>query len=99
MHTLLFLSHHVRQEVNYGHANTLSTPPTALMGRYGLTAQAASLMGRVLHHINDTHKETAFYQEEDAILHRTLSALTVVANEEGRARGIGVCTPTVLCHR
>ncbi|KAH8803399.1 hypothetical protein F5884DRAFT_506943 [Xylogone sp. PMI_703] len=81
-----------------GCVSTLSTPPTTLMGRYGLTAQAASLLGRTLRHVNESKDATPFYIEEAIILDRAISALTVVANEEGSSRGIGVCTATVLCH-
>lgn len=69
------------------------------MGRFGLMAQAASLLGRVLQHVKDIDNTTSMHREEAIILDRTLNALTVVANEEGANRGIGVCTPTVLCHR
>lgn len=62
-------------------------------------AQAASLLGRVYHHLSDSKDDTAFSNEEATILERALTALTVVANEEGTSRGIGVCTPTILCHR
>ena len=62
-------------------------------------AQAASLLGRVLHHLSEFKNGTSFSSEEATILKRALAALVIVANEEGSARGIGVCTPTVLCLR
>jgi hypothetical protein len=67
------------------------------MGRFGLMAMAASLLGRVIRHVNDA--KTLTTNEEAIILDRALAALTIVAREEGVNRGIGVCTPTVFCYR
>ena len=69
------------------------------MGRFGLMAQAASLLGRVMNFLTEFRDGTTFSSEEATILQRALAALIIVANEEGSARGIGVCTPTVLCLR
>lgn len=69
------------------------------MGRFGLMAMAASLLGRVIRHLSDTKTASLPISEDTAILDRALAALTVVTREEGLIRGIGVCTPTVFCHR
>lgn len=62
-------------------------------------AQAASLLGRVFHHLSNSKDDVAFSSEEAIILERALVALTTVAKEEGRSRGIGICTPVILCLR
>ncbi|KAH7268302.1 hypothetical protein B0J15DRAFT_533763 [Fusarium solani] len=75
----------------------LSSPPTETMGRYGLTAQAAVLLGRVFQNIHDTSAMEGFQESEARILDSTLIALTNVSFQEGRFRGIGVCSPTTIC--
>jgi hypothetical protein len=62
-------------------------------------AQAASLLGRVFHHLSNSKDDVAFSSDEAIILERALVALTTVAKEEGRSRGIGICTPVILCLR
>lgn len=79
------------------HPVTLSCPATASMGRYGLMAHASSLLGKALQHGHSSVNDANLSGEEAAILDRALAALTTVTHEEGAVRGIGVCTPTVLC--
>jgi hypothetical protein len=62
-------------------------------------AMAASLLGRVIRHVGDTKNIENPNIEEASILDRAIAALTAVTYEEGLSRGIGVCTPTVFCHR
>jgi hypothetical protein len=69
------------------------------MGRFGLMAMAASLLGRVIRHLGNPGDTSLPDNEEALILDRALTALTVVTREEGLMRGMGVCTPTVFCHR
>lgn len=69
------------------------------MGRFALTAQAASLLGRVFQHLAGRKKDPGYAEQEAVLLDGALATLTVVAAEEGRSRGIGVCTPSVLCFR
>jgi hypothetical protein len=69
------------------------------MGRFGLMAMAASLLGRVIRHLGSIENISCPTGEEAVILDRALAALTVVTHEEGLNRGIGVCTPTAFCHR
>jgi hypothetical protein len=80
-----------------GHA--LSSPPTEGMGRFGLTAQAAVLLGRVFRNMHDNTGGDDFRNDEARVLDNTISALTKVSLEEGRYRGIGVCSPTTICYR
>lgn len=69
------------------------------MGRFGLMSMAANLLGRVIRHIGNNKDNHISAGEEGTILDRALAALTIVTREEGLARGIGICTPTVFCHR
>lgn len=68
------------------------------MGRFALTAQAAILLGRVFCNIHNTHDES-FRRAEAFTLGNTLTALTNVSLQEGRFRGIGICSPTTICYR
>jgi hypothetical protein len=69
------------------------------MDRFVLMAMASNLLGQVIRLVKDTENSALHTSEEAAILDRALTALTTVAREEGINRGIGVCTPTVFCHR
>jgi hypothetical protein len=69
------------------------------MGRFGLLAQAANLLGQVLRHVCDSDSDVDFLAHEAAILDRALIALTSVSGEESRLRGTGLCGPTAICHR
>jgi hypothetical protein len=69
------------------------------MGRFGLTAMAASLLGRVIRYTNDAKNTSLCNEEEAIILDRALTALTTATHDEGLARGMGVCSPTTFCHR
>jgi hypothetical protein len=69
------------------------------MGRFVLMAMASNLQGQVIRLLRDTENFALHTSEEAAILDRALTALTTVAREEGMSRGVGVCTPTVFCHR
>jgi hypothetical protein len=69
------------------------------MGRFVLTAMASNLLGQVIRLIRDLENSALHTSEAAAILDRALTALTTVAREEGISRGVGVCTPTVFCHR
>lgn len=80
-------------------ANVLSSPPTEGMGRFGLTVQAAVLLGRVFRNMHDNTGGDDFRNDEARLLDNTISALTQVSLEEGRYRGIGVCSPTTICYR
>lgn len=61
-------------------------------------AMASSLLGQVLRLLRDVEDSALHTNEEAAILDRALTALTIVAREEGLSRGCEVCTPTVFCH-
>ncbi|KAL7941885.1 hypothetical protein V8C42DRAFT_333996 [Trichoderma barbatum] len=76
----------------------LFEPPTASMGRFSLTAQAAILLGRVFRSIHDFPVLEGFWQNDVKVLDNTLVALTNVSLEEGRFRGIGVCSPSTICY-
>lgn len=78
---------------------TLATPPTPQMGRFALTAMAASLLGRVIRHTGSSKHIYIPIEEDTVIIDRALAALTIVTQDEGLTRGFGVCTPTVFCHR
>jgi hypothetical protein len=69
------------------------------MGRFCLTAQAVMLLGKVLQHINDHSGEEELRDHEAKALDNTIAALTNVSLQEGRFRGIGVCSPTTICYR
>jgi hypothetical protein len=69
------------------------------MGRFSLTVQAAVLLGRVLRNIHDDPEIQGFRDSEARVLDDTLAALTNVSLQEGRFRGIGVCSPTTICFR
>jgi hypothetical protein len=69
------------------------------MGRFGLTVQAAILLGRVLRNIREATSGNIFQEDEAKVLDSTIAALTRVSSEEGQYRGIGVCSPTTICHR
>jgi hypothetical protein len=69
------------------------------MGRFCLTAQAGILLGRVFQLVNDTTNTDEFRHQEAIVLDNTIAALTQVSLEEGRFRGIGVCSPTTICFR
>ncbi|UKZ45883.1 hypothetical protein TrVGV298_000076 [Trichoderma virens] len=76
----------------------LFEPPTTSMGRFSLTAQAAVLLGRVFRSIHEFPVLEGFWQNDVKILDNTLVALTNVSLEEGRFRGIGVCSPSTICY-
>ncbi|KAL7933864.1 fungal-specific transcription factor domain-containing protein [Trichoderma chlorosporum] len=76
----------------------LFEPPTASMGRFSLTAQAAILLGRVFRNIQEFNVLEGFWQNDVKVLDDTLVALTNVSLEEGRLRGIGVCSPSTICY-
>jgi hypothetical protein len=69
------------------------------MGRFCLTAQATILLGKVLRHVIDESSDGEFHENEAKVLDDTLAALTNVSIQEGRFRGIGVCSPTTVCYR
>ncbi|CAG9948054.1 unnamed protein product [Clonostachys rosea f. rosea IK726] len=75
----------------------LTSRLTATMGRFCLTAQAGILLGRVFQLVNDTTNTDEFRHQEAIVLDNTIAALTQVSLEEGRFRGIGVCSPTTIC--
>lgn len=77
----------------------LFEPPTAAMGRFSLTAQSAILLGNVFRSIHEPPFSEAFWQNDVKVLDSTLVALTGVSLEEGRHRGIGVCSPSTICYR
>ncbi|KAL6904051.1 fungal-specific transcription factor domain-containing protein [Trichoderma evansii] len=76
----------------------LFEPPTTTMGRFSLTAQSAILLGRVFRSIHEPPFSEAFWQNDVKVLDSTLVALTSVSIEEGRFRGIGVCSPSTICY-
>ncbi|KAL7953163.1 hypothetical protein V8C34DRAFT_321492 [Trichoderma compactum] len=78
---------------------TLFEPPTTSMGRFSLTAQAAVLLGRVFRSIHEFPVSEEFWQNDVKVLDNTLVALTNVSLEEGRFRGIAVCSPSTICYR
>jgi hypothetical protein len=69
------------------------------MGRFCLTAQAIVLLGKVLQNVNDKPCPQNFRDDEAKLLDNTIAALTNVAYEEGRSRGVGVCSPITLLFR
>ena len=69
------------------------------MGRFCLTAQAAILLGKVFRNIHDPAYDQGTRDREAKLLDDTIAALTDVSLQEGRLRGIGVCSPTTICHR
>lgn len=69
------------------------------MGRFSLTAQAAVLLGRVFRSIHEFPVSEEFWQNDVKVLDNTLVALTNVSLEEGRFRGIAVCSPSTICYR
>jgi hypothetical protein len=69
------------------------------MDRFVLMAMASNLLSQVIRLLRDVESSALHASEEAAILDRALTALTTVAREEGMNRGVGVCTPTVFCHR
>ncbi|KAL7915502.1 fungal-specific transcription factor domain-containing protein [Trichoderma velutinum] len=75
----------------------LFEPPTTSMGRFSLTAQAAVLLGRVFRSIHEFPISEGFWQNDVKVLDDTLVALTNVSLEEGRFRGIAVCSPSTIC--
>lgn len=77
----------------------LSSTPTETMGRFSLTAQAAVLLGKVIRNVNETSAVMDFQAHEAKVLEDTILALTNVSFQEGRARGISVCSPTTICYR
>ncbi|KAH6967597.1 hypothetical protein BKA56DRAFT_636383 [Ilyonectria sp. MPI-CAGE-AT-0026] len=74
----------------------LSSTLTMAMGRFCLTAQAAILLGKVFHNVQAPEQDE-FRRQEAKILDDTIVALTQVSLEEGRFRGIGICSPTTIC--
>jgi hypothetical protein len=80
-------------------AQMLSSPPMEAMGRFGLTAQASILLGRVFRNMNDNPSDDDFRDHEARVLDDTIRALAKVSLEEGKYRGIGVCSPTTICYR
>ncbi|KAL7924496.1 fungal-specific transcription factor domain-containing protein [Trichoderma austrokoningii] len=75
----------------------LFEPPTTTMGRFSLTAQSAILLGNVFRSIHEPPFSEAFWQNDVKVLDSTIVALTSVSVEEGRHRGIGVCSPSTIC--
>lgn len=69
------------------------------MGRFCLTAQAGILLGRVFRNIHDYPDQDGLRDQEAKVLDNTIAALTQVSLQEGRFRGIGVCSPTTICFR
>ncbi|KAH8807962.1 hypothetical protein F5884DRAFT_673623 [Xylogone sp. PMI_703] len=78
---------------------TMCSPPSEAMGRFGLTVQAAFLLGRVLRFNYLSANGHTIEEDEVQILDNTLAALTKVTLQEGRDRAMGVCCPTTICHR
>lgn len=76
----------------------MSSPPTEAMGRFGLTVQAAVLLGKVLKYSRLLTSGYGFQEDEARILDNTVAALTKVSLLEGQHRGMGVCSPTTICH-
>lgn len=77
----------------------MSSPPSEAMGRFGLTVQAAYLLGKVLRYNCLQANGHVIQEDEIRLLDNTLSALTKVSLIEGRDRAMGVCSPTTICHR
>lgn len=69
------------------------------MGRFALTVQAAFLLGRVLRNCRAVRDENGLQEEEARILDKTILALTQVSLQESQQRGMGLCSPTTICHR
>jgi hypothetical protein len=76
----------------------LTEPLSAEMGRFCLTAQVAILLERIIQNISDTSSQDEFRKEEAKALDNTAAALTNVALEEARSRGINVCSPITACY-
>lgn len=76
----------------------LSEPLSAAMGRFCLTAQAAILLERILQNINDRSSPEEFHEQEAKTLDDTAAALTSVALQEARMRGMTVCSPITACY-
>ncbi|KAJ5620585.1 hypothetical protein N7510_004569 [Penicillium lagena] len=77
---------------------TLSSLPTGAMGRFAFTVQAAFLLGRVLRNGRIPLDENGFQEEEARILDKAILALTQISLQESRQRGMGLCSPTTICH-
>lgn len=69
------------------------------MDRFVLMAMASNLLGQAIRLLRNIDSSALSTSEEVVILDRALTALTTVAREEGSNRGVGVCSPTVMCHR
>jgi hypothetical protein len=76
----------------------LTEPLSAEMGRFCLTAQVVILLERIVQNISDTSSHDEFRKEEAKALDDTAAALTNVALEEARSRGINVCSPVTACY-
>lgn len=86
------------QEQNHLPVHRLSDPPKAVMGRFCLTAQTTILLGKVLRNVRDKSGQEEFRHHEAKVLDNTITALTNVSIQEGRFRGVGVCSPTTVCY-
>jgi hypothetical protein len=69
------------------------------MGRFSLTVQACILLGKVFRHTHESPEIDGFKAQEARSLENTLVALTNVSLQEGRSRGIVLCSPTTICFR
>jgi hypothetical protein len=69
------------------------------MGRFCLTAQAVILLGKVFQYVNNSSGQEESRDREAKVLDDTIAALSKVSLQEGRFRGIGVCSPTTICYR
>lgn len=80
----------------------VSSSPSAKAAPFARTCQAAHLLGKVLHHINDTDMELNFRFEQANQLNRTVRALANLlpdeAFEDDVLNGPTLCTAMAICY-
>ena len=92
-----------RGEMTANELIMVSSSTSAKAGRFARTCQASHLLGKVLHHINDSDMELNFRFEQANQLNRTVRALASLLpdetwEEEDTANGPSLCTAMAICY-
>ena len=81
------------------HPINLSTTSDSNMGRFARLVLAIHLLSRVLRHASQFFSEGLLQIEESIQLDRTIHALIVLCELEGKRRSLRYCNPIDMCHR
>src|SRR5271155_1891805 len=80
-------------------SSLLGPPASVTNGTLARLAQAAYLLGHVLHLINDSDRNPRPLSDEISQLDQTIWSLTNLSYTEGQIRRMAVCGQTSFCYR